>query len=468
MSRLALLLALACASCGGQSGTLSITIVVPMNDDPFAEAANAHIVVGNPAVVDQTVAVSGGHFNTSVKITPPSSDSTADVGQVTIEALDASGAVIAHGHSPPIAILAQDAVIAVWVGRVGKVGVAPSAFSVGRTEMAAVALPRLGALYAGGRASTGVVNNSEVYDVYSQQLVVASPIPSPRAGAVGLGFDRSDQATGAAMLVGGTSDATLFSTATQFDPLADVNGTWADVKTDDTLARDLPTIAALSDGSFLLSGGKDASGAPLTTATVVSSPLTLSIAATTNPMMAARIGHTATPVMAAGGAGVLLFGGAKTGPASELYLQSSHSFTAADLGMPSRTGHSATLLADGRVLVAGGIDDSGKATASGFLVTPSTLAVEKRPTLLATARTAHVAALAGGELVVCGGSDATGAPLATCEALDGTTLAHKRDISLAVGRSGASFIPVDSGDLILAGGVDKSGSPIPSIEIYTP
>src|SRR5262249_7465336 len=152
------------------------------------------------------------------------------------------------------------------------------------------------------------------------------------------------------------------------------------------------------------------------------------------------------------GDGALLFGGAAAAdPAAELFVAATRSFAAQDLGQPSRTGHTATALADGRVVIAGGTDATGKVHADGFVGSPDTPAVAPLPQPLTTPRSHHSAALVDGKLVLCGGSDGT-APVASCDVLDGTSLQSLGPIPLAVGRTDAALIALDSGALLLVGG----------------
>ncbi len=453
-------LAFACAiGCGGQSGTLAVTVVTPVGDDPFAQAAQAHVKLGDPAVAEQTVSVSGGHFDVSLKYNPPSSSSVA--ASVLVEALDGSGQVIGRGHSPLLALVPADAQVTVWVGRVGKVGLSAQTIAEGRDAIAGGPLPQLGAMLPGGGSGGQPSTENDIYDEYSHQVQTGAPLPAARAGALVLPFVRSDQVTGAALVVGGAGDLA------QFDPLQGTSGAWSTLTTDAALAPSSPAVALQGDGTWLVAGGLDGDGKPAATAFTVAPPPAYAFARTAAPMAAARAGHTATPIAAAQGAGVLVFGGAAAGPDAELYVTSARTFTSIDLGVPSRTGHTATALSDGRVLILGGGDGSAPALADGVLVAPPALTATPMPSLLATARTGHSANLVGTELLVCGGKRADGTPIADCEVLDAATFAMKRVVPLHTGRSGHVVVGLDTGDLLIAGGRDAAG-PLNSLELYTP
>src|SRR6516162_4063104 len=82
----------------------------------------------------------------------------------------------------------------------------------------------------------------------------------------------------------------------------------------------------------------------------------------------------------------------------------------------ARRGHTATVLADGRVLIVGGLDASGPlSTAEIFDPTQKTFTSAGK---MVHARYGHTATLlAGGRVLIAGGHDASG-PLASAEIFD--------------------------------------------------
>jgi hypothetical protein len=209
-----------------------------------------------------------------------------------------------------------------------------------------------------------------------------------------------------------------------------------------TTTADLPTSGAfagqhdgpvqLTGGSVLVAGGADAASAPLARAARYT-PATGAWAAT-GALHTARRLHTLT---ALAGGKVLTAGGTGVGAqfpqpglaAAEVYDPAAGTWTGTGNLHTARFGHSAALLADGSVLVAG-----GSAVRSGQSLSALRSAevwhadtgtwTEVAP--MADARTGHAAVVLGnGKVLVVGGSVPTGrdteAALAFCELYDPAT-----------------------------------------------
>jgi Kelch motif/Galactose oxidase, central domain len=119
-----------------------------------------------------------------------------------------------------------------------------------------------------------------------------------------------------------------------------------------------------------------------------------------------------------------------------------------DLGT-GRADHSATLMPDGRVLVAGGFDADGRALDSTEYYDPDTGAFSAGPPMLQP-RAAHVAVLAGSELVLVGGTEESSAIAAT-EVLDASG-AWSQGPALATPRVKMGAVPLGDGQVFVVGG----------------
>jgi len=146
-----------------------------------------------------------------------------------------------------------------------------------------------------------------------------------------------------------------------------------------------------------------------------------STAFTANTMAEGRDLHTATSlqrspeddrtaVFIAGGAGGNFMQPVAT-DTTEIYDPLTQAFTPGPLLSNPRTGHSATLLSDGRVLLAGGLDGTSIATATVDIFDPATGGITAAAPML-TARSTHRATLLDdGRVLVTGGFADWSAPL---------------------------------------------------------
>ena len=139
-----------------------------------------------------------------------------------------------------------------------------------------------------------------------------------------------------------------------------------------------------------------------------------------------------------------------------------------------RYGHSATLLADGRVLVAGGTSTAYSAgttpLSSVELYDPATRAW-KRASAMTRRRFFHSATLlADGSVLVAGGLSATGTtqPTASAELYDPKTGKWKATASMKVARWTHSATLLTDGRVLVAGGLGPTGVAIASAEVYDP
>ena len=133
----------------------------------------------------------------------------------------------------------------------------------------------------------------------------------------------------------------------------------------------------------------------------------------------------------------------------------------------------ATMLADGRVLVAGGYDDNDEALASVELYDPTTNAFGETSSL-ADARGLHTATLlADGRVLIAGGGpaswlSASAAYLASAEVYDPTTGTFSPTGSMTTSRDGHTATLLSDGRVLMTGGNDLGDHGVASAELYDP
>ena len=213
----------------------------------------------------------------------------------------------------------------------------------------------------------------------------------------------------------------------------------------------------LPDGSVLITGGCTEPGCGGFEAGQTSELYVARTGFTAGPSMSApRAGHTAT-LLADGR--VLLVGGfpgegEDPTAAAEIYDPSSNEFTAVGDLAVARADHSATLLGDGTVLIAGGVDGSLTALATTELFDPATAAFTAGPDL-PTPRAGHVAGVVGDVVLLMGGTRSSTA-LRTTEVLsNGEWSAGPRLLSPRV-KHGLALL-ADGRVLVVGGATDTEG-----------
>jgi hypothetical protein len=246
-------------------------------------------------------------------------------------------------------------------------------------------------------------------------------------------------------------------------------------------ARATHTATLLLNGQILLVGGLT-DNKPIDSAELFD-PATGAFAPTGAPLEG-RSFHTATlladgRVLIVGGGELNLSGGDPVPPlaTAELYDPATGTFTATGTLKQGRLVHTATLLADGRVLVVGGAALS-ETLATAEIYDPATgVFTETGP--LAQARSIHTATLlADGHVLVIGGSppsdsssSGTSEPLKTTESYDPGSGTFAAATDLTEGRSGHTATLLQDGRLLVTGGMIPAETGLDSIataELYDP
>ncbi len=340
-------------------------------------------------------------------------------------------------------------------------------------------------LIAGGFNS--VLNSlptAELFDPTTLRFTPTGPMTASRAGATATPLDDGFVLIAGGLSCGspGSNECTYLNTAELFNP-----SSGAFVPTGMlTVARAFHSATLLSSGMVLIAGGQDSQGSTLASAELYD-PATGTFTAVPTSMNSPRQFNTATllsggEVLLAGGESCIVptSGGGCTPQvlsSSELYNPSTETFTSVGNMTSAREFHSATLLANGEVLIAGGVP-CPQSTAGSSCSPPVLSSAELfNPTdqtfaptgAMTTPRELHTAtALADGSVLVAGGANSSGA-LASAETYNpssGTFTASANGLNQA--RDSATAVALSPGEVFIMGGENSSGTALASAELYQP
>lgn len=249
-----------------------------------------------------------------------------------------------------------------------------------------------------------------------------------------------------------------------------------------TVRRYAQTSTLLQNGEVLLSGGFsfDANAcitdgtSPVLKSAELYDPSNGSFAST-GSMAEERGGHTAT--LLANGK-VLVAGGGNSGggrppffgdgsATAELYDPATRVFTSTGSMATARVGQTATLLASGEVLIAGGLS-SANFLATAELYNPATGVFTSTTGSMTTARAGHTATiLQDGRVLITGGfSDQTLAGVATAEIYDPATHSFVATGSMALARWSHTATLLPNATVLVVGGEGLSSNI--TAEVYDP
>jgi len=298
--------------------------------------------------------------------------------------------------------------------------------------------------------------------------IPALPQPLWGAGSALLGDGR-------VLVVGGSSgpvSSTAVATVEIFDPKVN---SWA-AATPMLQARAYPATVTLRDGSVLVVGGSR-DGLPLDSAERYFPDSVSWVSAGT--MNVPRTQGTATVLK--DGRVLVVGGGSDASPASlstrtaEIFDPATGNWTPTASMAFSRALHTATLLADGEVLVTGGAStyhgSKGTVRATAEIYDPRT-ATWRAAGAISVPRYHHTAALLrDGRVLIAGGWSFTtnsDPSLATAEIYDPAADTWTATGSMAVGRARASMTALLDGRVLVVGGVDPVYRVMATAEIYDP
>ncbi len=188
-------------------------------------------------------------------------------------------------------------------------------------------------------------------------------------------------------------------------------------------------------------------------------------------MNVARAAHTATLLP---DGKVLIAGGFREDGTSEIAIASAEIFDPAtkaftltgDMNEP-RDGHTATLLPNGQVLITGGWNQSSR-TATAELYDPQTGKFEYTGSMMAPRQGLTATLLKNGQVLIAGGDSARNTPQLTAELYDPATKTFVSTGTLNTGRSAHTSTLLDDGTVLVVGGTSGNDTILSSAEIYDP
>ncbi len=332
----------------------------------------------------------------------------------------------------------------------------------------ATLLPNGNVVVAGGENNNAAMTSTEVYSPTFNSWTVSGNLNVARSNAGAMLLPN-----GSILIAGGCVGNCLGATTATAELYNSVSATWS--RTASMLkARTYFSMVRLANGNVLVAGGCTALNANGCSGVTAAAEIYSSSSGkwtATGSMTAARGNLTATllpngNVLVAGGINAA---GNPLGTA-ELYNPTTGKWTATGKMITARDEHTAVLLSTGKVLVAGGENAAGVTTSKTEIYSPSTGKWTSTGNLNASRLEHTCTMLANGNVLIAGGNNVTAG---------GTTVLSSAEIynpangvwtstgSMSSPRVGHSATLLISGGVLAASGSDANNDLI-SAEIYNP
>lgn len=458
------------AGAGATSGTVTVTDTVPTGLTLVTMAGTGWTCAVIPTCT-RTDALAGGSSYPAITVTVNVGGS-ATSPQVNAVSVSGGGSATANATDSTVI---NPTTGATWTNT--------GSMATGRAENTATLLNSGKVLVAGGVTGSSTVTlmpvaSAELYDPVAGTFSSAGTMTSPRAQFTASLLTTGTNA-GDVLLAGGFSvtTSTALATAELYSP---TGGTFTSTQGNMTISRVDHAATVLQNGQVLITGGVSASGGGIVASAELYTPASGTFAAT-GSMTTPRFNHTATLL---NNGMVLIAGGRSTTgtylDTAEIYNPTTATFTAVPGTMSSpREAHTATLLNDGTVLLAGGGDAStGFLTVTGTadIYDPASNTITPLTSALSVPRAYHTATLlTDGTVVLAGGGNSSDPSVGEFQALSSVeiynpaTKTFSLAASLNFGRGYQTATLLNSGAVLTEGGFNGNNTDytiLASAELY--
>jgi N-acetylneuraminic acid mutarotase len=351
-----------------------------------------------------------------------------------------------------------------------------NSMNVGRQNHTATLLPNGKVLITGGSSNSGITNSAELYDPAGGTWESTGPLTVERSH-----HTANLLPNGQVLVAGGASRIGITNSSELYDP---ASRTWSVSRALNT-KRAVHTATLLFNGKVLVAGGNQSDTTPVVD---LSSTELYEYASglwtNTGALNTARSGHTAT-LLATGN--VLVAGGSQSFgvnlSSAELYDPTRGTWAPTGSMTTNRYNHTATLLPNGKVLVVGGgngVFPDPNYLSNAEVYDPITRGWVQTGKLI-TPRASHKATLLpNGKVLVTGGvgfnyTNLSFLYLSSAELYDPATETWTVTGALGTGRENHTASLLPNGRVVVAGGynynTDSGGNlfgPLASAELYDP
>jgi hypothetical protein len=342
-----------------------------------------------------------------------------------------------------------------------------------RQYQTATLLPNGKVLVAGGYGSGGVgwLIDCQLYDPQKSDFVETGRLSTRRDAHTATLLPNGKVLVAGGEEVNERGFSVLLASAELYDPASGLFSLTGSMVT----GRELHTATMMSNGKVLIAGGEDARGYAVTH--VETSDPGIGSFVPTGSLGVGRYGHTATALP---GGEVLIAGGERIDDdgfdialsSAEIYNPTTGRFHPTGGMRVARKHHTATLLRDGQVLLAGGEDNNGHALESAELYNPGSGTFRTTGRMMNAHDSATATLLSDGRVLIAGGFSGAGGVTAESELYDPAGSRFLNTGSMHIAREFFTATLMSDGRVLMVGGFGFNASSgfdvVGPCEIYTP